>query len=72
MEYEEELVHNALAIARALLAQNANVSLAKRVEDNTLNVITAPVIALQPTMPQDPAANPLCTLLKAPNALVIK
>ena len=67
MEYEEELVHNALAIA-----QNAIVLVAKKVEDNILHVITAPVAALQPAAPQDPVANPPCALLKAPNALVIK
>ena len=67
MEYEEELVHNALAIA-----QNAIISVAKKVEDNIVHIMTAPIIALQPTILQNPVANPLCTLLKAPNTLVIK
>ena len=41
MKYEEELVHNIQAIA-----QNAIVSIAKKVEDNVLHMITAPVIVL--------------------------
>ena len=67
MEYEEELVHNAPAIA-----QNAIISVAKKVEDNVLHMMTAPVIAPQPAIPQDIAANLPCALLKTPNALVIK
>ena len=46
--------------------------MAKKVEDNILHMVTATVIVPQPTAPQDPAANPPHTLLKAPNALVIK
>ena len=67
MEYGEELVHNAPAIA-----QNAIVSIAKKFKDNALYVMTAPVIAPQPTMLQNSVANPPCALLKAPNSLVIK
>ena len=67
MEYEEELVHNALAIA-----WNTIISAAMKVEDNVLHVMTAPVIAPQPTVPQDAMANPPHALLKVPNALVIK
>ena len=67
MEYGEESVHNARAIA-----QKTIISVAKRVKDNVLSVMTALVIALQPTMLQDPVANPPCALLKVPNALVIK
>ena len=43
MEYEEELVHNAPAIA-----QNAIVLVAKKVEDNVLRMITALVSCHQP------------------------
>ena len=46
MEYEEESVHNARAIA-----QNAGISVAKKVEDNVLCVMTALVTMLQPTIP---------------------
>ena len=67
MEYKEESVHNGLAIA-----WNTIILVAKKVEDNILHVITAPVIAPQPATLQDPAANPSCTLLKAPNTLIIK
>ena len=67
MEYEEELVHNALAIA-----QSAFISVAKKVEDNILCMMTAPVATPQPTKLQNPMANPPCTLLKAPDTLVIK
>ena len=67
MEYEEELVHNALMAAR-----NAVVSMAKKVEDNVLHMMTALVIMPPSTMPKNPEANPPGVLLKAPNALVIK
>ena len=67
MEYEEELVHNALTPAH-----NTIVSVAKKVEDNILHVMTAPAIMLPSAMPKTPEANPLGVLLKAPNALVIK
>ena len=67
IEYEAELIHNVLKAAR-----NAIVSIAKKVEDNILHVMSTPVIALQPAMPQTPVANPLRALLKLPNALVIK
>ena len=55
MEYKEELVHNAPAIA-----WNTIISVAKKVEDNVLHVMTALVTTLQPTVLQDPAANPTC------------
>ena len=67
IEYEEELVHNALSVA-----QNAIVLVAKKVEHNVLYIITAPVIVLQPTVPQNPAANLPNALLKVTNTLVIK
>ena len=51
---------------------NVKVSVAKKVEDKILHMMTEPVIALQPAVPQDPAAKPPCTLLKATNALFIK
>ena len=67
MEYEEELEHNVLAIS-----QNAVISMAKKVDNSILRVITAWVVTSQSTMLWDPVANPPCTLLKVPNALVIK
>ena len=67
MEYEEELVHNMLMAAR-----NAVVSVAKKVEDNVLRVMTTPVITPPSAMPKTPEANPPGILPKAPNALVIK
>ena len=67
MEYEEGLVHNALMAAR-----NAVVSMAKKVEDNVLHVMTAPVVTPPSTAPNTPEADPPGVLPKAPNALVIK
>ena len=67
MEYEEESVHNVPTAAR-----NAVVSMAKKVEDNVLHVMTALVITPPSAMPKTPEANPLGVLPKAPNALVIK
>ena len=67
MEYEEELVHNA-----PMAARNAIVSMAKKVEDNVLCVMTALVIMPPSAMPKTPEANPPGVLPKAPNALVIK
>ena len=67
MEYEEESVHNTPTAAR-----NAVVSMAKKVEDNILRVMTAPVITPLSAVPNTPEANPLGVLPKAPNALVIK
>ena len=67
MEYEEELVHNV-----PTAAHNAVVSMAEKVKDNVLRVMTAPVIMQPSTMPKTPEANPLGVLPRAPNALVIK
>ena len=67
MEYEEELVHNTPTAAR-----NAVVSVAKKVEDNVLRVMTAPVITPPSAVPTTPEADSLGVLPKAPNALVIK
>ena len=67
MEYEEELVHNVLMAAR-----NAIVSMAKKVEDNVLRVMTVPVIMPPSATPTTPEANSPGVLPKAPNALVIK
>ena len=66
MEYEEESVHNVPTAAR-----NAIVSIAKKDEDNVLHVMTAPIIMPLSAMPQNPASKP-CTLLRAPNTLIIK
>ena len=67
MEYEEELVHNA-----PMAARNAIVSVAKKVEDNILHVMTAPVVTPPSAVPKTPEANPPGILPKVPNALVIK
>ena len=67
MEYEEESVHNAPTAAR-----NAVISVAKKVEDNILRVMTALVITPPSAVPSTPEANPPGVLPKAPNALVIK
>ena len=67
MEYEEESAHNVVTAAC-----NTIVSIAKKVEDNILHVMTAPVIMLPSTMPKAPAANLPSALLRVPNALVIK
>ena len=67
MEYKEELVHNA-----PMAARNTIVFMAKKVEDNVLHVVTAPVIMPPSAMPKTPEANPLGVLPKVPNALVIK
>ena len=67
MEYEEELVHNALTAAR-----NAIVSVAKKVEDNVLRVMTALVVMPPSATPTTPEADSPGILPKAPNALVIK
>ena len=48
------------------------VSMAKKVEDNVLHVMTAPVIMPPSAMPNTPEADPPGILPKAPNALVIK
>ena len=67
MEYEEELVHNVPAAAR-----NAVVSIAKKVKDNVLYMMTAPVITPPSTTLKTPEANPPGVLPRAPNTLVIK
>ena len=67
MEYEEESVHNAL-----MAAHKAIVSVAKKVEDNVLHVMTAPVVMPPSTVPNTPESNPPGVLPKAPNALAIK
>ena len=60
-------MHNAL-----MAACNAIVSVAKKVEDNILHVMTAPVVTPPFATPNTPEADPPGILLKAPNALVIK
>ena len=67
MEYEEESVHNAPTAAR-----NAVVSVAKKVEDNDLCVMTVLVVMPPSAMPNTPEADLLGVLPKAPNALIIK
>ena len=66
MEFEEELVHNVPTVA-----QNAIVFVAKKVKDNVLCVMTAPVITLPSAMPKIPKANLQGILPRVPNALVI-
>ena len=65
--YEEESVHNML-----IAAQNTIVSIAKKVEDNVLHVMTAPVIMPPSAAPNTPEADPPGILPKVPNILVIK
>ena len=67
MEYKEESVHNV-----PTAAQNAIVSIAKKVEDNILHVMTVPVIMPPSAVPKTPVANLLSALLKAPIVMVIK
>ena len=67
MEYEEELVHNV-----PMAARNAIVSIAKKVKDNVLHVMTTPVITPPSATPKAPETNPPSALLRATNALVIK
>ena len=67
MEYEEELVHNA-----PMAACNAVVSVAKKVKDNVLRVMTVLVVTPPSAMLKTPEANPPGILLKVPNALIIK
>ena len=67
MEYEEESVHNA-----PKAACNAIVSVAKKVEDNALHVITILVVTPPSAMLNTPEADPPGVLQKALNALVIK
>ena len=67
MEYEEESVHNV-----PTAACNAIVSVAKKVEDNVLRMMTAPVVTPPSTTLSTPEAVPPGVLLKAPNVLVIK
>ena len=55
-----------------LLPDNAIISIAKKVEDNVLHVMTTLVIMLPSAVPKAPATNPPSTLLRAPNALVHK
>ena len=67
IEYEQESVHSLPAAAHNLL-----VSADLKVKDNILWVMTSPLIALKAAAPSNPAARLLHTLLKAPNALLIK
>ena len=67
IEYEEELVHNTPTAAR-----NAVVSVAKKVKDNVLSVMTVLVVMPSSTAPKTPEANPPGILPKAPNIFVIK
>ena len=67
MEYEEESVHNT-----PTAAGNAVVSVAKKVEDNVLHMMTAPVVTPPSAAPNAPEADPPGLLPKPPNALVIK
>ena len=67
MEYKKESVHNAL-----MAACNAVVSVAKKVEDNVLRVMTTPVVTPPSAAPTTPETDSLGVLPKALNALVIK
>ena len=67
MEHEEESVHNVLTTAR-----NTIVSIAKKVKDNVLCVITTPVTTPPSTMPKAPATKLLSALLRAPSIFIMK
>ena len=67
IEYDKEFVHNILTVAR-----NAAVSIAKKVKDNVLHVMTAPIIMLPSAVPKFPVTKPLSALLRVHNALIIK
>ena len=67
MEYEEESVHNVLTAAH-----NALLSVAKKVEDNILCVMTTPVNTSPSAVAKAPEANLPSALLRAPNGLLIK
>ena len=60
-------MHNVLTAAR-----NTVVSIAKKVEDNILHMMTMPIITQPSAAPKFPAANPLSVLLRVPKALIIK
>ena len=55
-----------------MAARNAIVSVAKKVEDNVLRVMTVPVVTPPSAVPTTQEANPPGVLPKAPNALIIK
>ena len=67
IEYKEVSVHNV-----PTAAHNAIVSVARKVEDNILHVMTVPVITLPSAALKAPATDPLSALLRVPNALIIK
>ena len=67
MEYEEESVYNV-----PTAAQNAVMSMAKKVQDNVLHVMTMLVIMTPSSMLKIPASNPPVAFLRSLNALVIK
>ena len=67
MEYKKESVY-----IIPMAAQDTIVSIAKKVEDNVLHMMTTLVIAPRSAILQNPAANLLHALLRAPNALIIK
>ena len=67
MEYKKELVHNV-----PTAAHNAIMSIAKKVEDSILHVMTVLVIMLPSAALKDPASNPPGALPRVPNNLVIK
>ena len=67
MEYGEESVHSMPTAAR-----NTIISIAKKVEDNVLCVMPAPVVTPPSAVPNIPEADPPGVLPKAPNTLVIK
>ena len=67
MEYKEELVHN-----MPTAAHNAIVSMARKVEDNVLRMMTTLVVTLPSAAPRTPEADTPGILPKAPNALIIK
>ena len=64
MEYEEESVHNMPTVAR-----NAIVSVAKKVENNLLCVMTVPVFTPPSATPNNPEANTPVSCRRRPTPL---
>ena len=66
IEHEEKLVHNV-----PMAAQNTIVSIAKKVENNVLHMMTTLVVALQFAALQTPVANLLHVLLSERSVHII-
>ena len=67
MEYDEEPMHGV-----PIFSQNVVVSVTSKVKDSALYTTTAPVIALLTIIAPNPVSKLPKTLVKVPNALVVK